>query len=608
LLISFSENIKEIINNIEVNFLIEFKNSLIIAENEQDYEELFKLRKTAAGYIHKQRENKKPIPIIEDLQVDFKKFDVFKDGINNILDKYQVKAFFFGHIGDGNIHINTFFDIKEQKDREIAIKLKRETHKFIISINGSLSGEHGDGKLRSIDLPLLYPLLYPVFKEIKNFFDKDRIFNKNNIIVDDFSINPFDRLRLNIEQTKSNIIEQTYISEIDACNGCGKCRDYCPSFIANKDERYTTRARITLLQGLINKDLSIDDFNSDNSIKETINSCIGCHICASECPTGVDAGKLIFKLKEILNKEYNKLDEIIKNNSLIGKLGQKTAPISNAILKTQASKAINKKLLGFSDKIELPKFNKIKFDIEKYFYDINTLPENAVVYFSGCFANYYDTESEFYATIRVLEYLGFAPVLLSFKCCGITKLNKGIPIKKDASYNVDIFKKLIEKRVFTVTTSPSCRHTIIDLYPFLNLKWRDINFSDYILDIFTFLKKNEKMINNLKNNIKKTSKLQYHPPCHTRNTTISKDIEYVLTKAGYEIEMLPENCCGMAGTFGMYEKNIEKSHKIGETQFELIDKNQNTVITECGTCQIQINNHTSQKAIHPIKYLYDLIK
>ena len=610
LLISFSEKEKEIINNIEVNFLIEFKNSLIIAENEQDYEELFKLRKTAAGYIHKQRENKKPIPVIEDLQVNFKKFNIFKNGINRILDKFNVRAFFFGHIGDGNIHINTFFDIKEEKDREIAVKLKRETHKFIISINGSLSGEHGDGKLRSVDLPLLYPLLYPVFKEIKDFFDKDRIFNKNNIIVEDFSINPFDNLRLNpLKHHKGKLlpIAPTYIAEIDACNGCGKCRDYCPSFIANGDERYTTRARLTLLQGLINRDLNLDDFNNDNSLKETINSCIGCHICASECPTGVDAGKLIFKLKEILDKEYNKLDEIIKNNPLIGKLGQKTAPISNILLKTSVSKTINKKLLGFSDKIELPKFNKINFDIEKYFYDIDSLPENAVVYFSGCFANYYNTDSEFHATIKVLEYLGFAPVLLSFKCCGITKLNKGIPIKKDATHNVDIFKKLIEKKVYTVTTSPSCRHAMIDLYPFLNLKWREIKFSDYILDIFTFLKKNDKMINNIKNNIKKAPKLQYHPPCHTRNTTISKDIEFVLTKAGYEIEMLPENCCGMAGTFGMYEKNIEKSKKIGKSQFELINKNKNTVITECGTCQIQINNHTNQKAIHPIKYLYDLI-
>jgi len=608
LLVSFSEENNQKIKIIEKNFLKEFKNNLIIAENESDYEELFKLRKTAAGYIHKQRENKKPIPVIEDLQVEFTKFDIFKDGINKILEKFNVKAFFFGHIGDGNIHINTFFDIKKESDREIAVKLKREAHKFIISIGGNLSGEHGDGKLRSIDLPLLYPELYPIFKEIKNHFDKNRIFNKNNIIVDDISINPFDNLRLNLNTQTHDNFKSFYISEIDACNGCGKCRNYCPAFKANKDERYTTRARLTLFQGLINNDLTLNDFNNEVSIKETINSCIGCHICASECPTGVDAGKLIFKLKEILNKEYNKLDEIIKNNALIGTLGQSTVPLSNFILKTKLSKTINKKLLGFSNKIELPKFNKINFDIEKYFYNINTLPENAVVYFSGCFANYYNTENEFYATIKVLEYFGFSPVLLNFKCCGITKLNKGIPIKKDATYNVEIFKKLIEKKIYTVTTSPSCRHAMIDLYPFLNLEWSDIKFSDYILDIFTFLKKNEKMIKNLKNKNKKAPKLQYHPPCHTRNTTISKDIEEILTKVGYEIEMLPENCCGMAGTFGMYEKNIKKSQKIGKSQFELINENKNTVITECGTCQIQINNNTNQQAIHPIKYLYDLIK
>jgi FAD/FMN-containing dehydrogenase/Fe-S oxidoreductase len=626
LLISFSDKNKEHIKAIETEFIDKFKEELIIAENESDYEELFKLRKTAAGYIHKQRENLKPIPIIEDLQVDFTKFDIFKNGINDILKKYHIDAFFFGHIGNGNIHINTFFDIKKQSDRDIAIKLKRDAHKFIISIGGSLSGEHGDGKLRSIDLPLQYPKLYSLFEEIKNFFDPSNIFNKNNIIVKDLSVNPFDNLRLNIGfvgeglvpslqkqdlplQNQNNPLQQYfYASEIEACNGCGKCRDYCPSFKANGDERYTTRARLTLFQGLIGGDLTLDDFNNEVSIKETIDSCIGCHICSTECPTGVDAGKLIFKLKEILNDQYTDLDKIIKNNPLIGKLGQKTAPISNILLKNKIVKKINHKLLGFSENIELPKFNKIKFNIEKYFYDINNLPKNAVIYYSGCFANYYNTDSEFYSTIKVLEFFGYAPVLLDFKCCGITKLNKGLPIKKDASYNIDIFKKLIEKNVFVVTTSPSCRHAMIDLYPFLNLEWKDINLSEYILDIFTFLRKNVKMIKNLKNNIENTPKLQYHAPCHTKNTTISSDIEYILTKVGYNVEMLPERCCGMAGTYGMYEKNIEKSIKIGFPQLELMDKNDKPVITSCGTCQIQINNNTKQKALHPIKFLYDIIK
>ncbi len=643
------------------------KDNILEVKDEDEYEKMFELRKTAAGYIHRSRDRNKPIPVIEDLQVDFSKFELFTNGIKDILKKYSVDAFFFGHIGDGNIHINTFFNILSKDDRKKANILRREVHKFIISIGGSLTGEHGDGKLRSIDLENQYPKLYPLFRKIKSSFDPKNIFNPNNMIVFDKLTNPFDNLRLNLEEEYSppkEISDYFYISEIEACNGCGKCRDYCPSFLANGDERYTTRARLTLFQGLIGGDLELDDFK-EKSFKETIDSCIGCHICASECPTGVDAGKLIFKLKKILDEDKPILNQIVKENDIIGKIGQKIAPLSNFLLSSKVVKKINEKVLGFSEKIELPKFQKHKLlKIEDYLIDesqLDTLPENAVIYFSGCFANFYSTESEFYSTIKVLEYFKFKPYLINFKCCGISKINEGISIKNDATRNVELFNKITKYNIPIIFTSPSCREAVVELYPFLNRKWAHLDYYDNIYDIFTFLRRYEysiqekassstvdkpplvglgapdlektEIIQNQKSSRKGISILkeftsvndvksyllttkfkdsgefiQYHPPCHTRGTSTSQDIQYILEKVGYRVDMLPENCCGMAGTFGNYKKNLEKSLKIGESQLNLIDKNKKDVITSCGTCQVQINTHTNQRVEHPIKYLYDAIK
>ncbi len=206
------------------------------------------------------------------------------------------------------------------------------------------------------------------------------------------------------------------------------------------------------------------------------------------------------------------------------------------------------------------------------------------------------------STIRVLEYFKFKPYIMKFKCCGISKINSSISIKKDSDINVNMFNSISKVNIPIVFSSPTCLQTIEKLYPFVDRK-RNYNYLNNVFDIFSFLRKNVKF-----ENIKKINKkLQYHPPCHTRESTIDEDIKFVLENFYSEIEILPKNCCGMAGSFGIFEKNIKKAKEIGKNQMKIIENNKNDLITSCGTCSIQIKNYTSVKVNHPIYYLYDYI-
>lgn len=614
LLITISENDNKTIDE-KINIITDnFNSHLLTNYSKEDFDKLFNLRHSAASYINKKREFKKPLPIVEDIQIDFNKFGLFVDEIKKILNKYNTEFFMFGHIGDGNIHINTFIDFFDKKDVVKAKNILNEVSHFVISINGNLSGEHGDGKLRSQYLYLIYPELYEIFKYIKDFFDKERVFNKNNIIIDE-KIDYFDNLKYKISQnTNDDTIfkENYYLKEILSCSGCGKCRIFCPSYLGTKDEKNLTRSRINLITGLINKDLNINDLIGNSSIE----SCLNCSLCRTNCPASTDMSKLIPQLKKEIN-ETKILSNVVKENDKLLNLLKIFKPITNKLLTNKFIKTINHNLFSISKNITLPKIENE--NIDKYICDVDSINENDIVYFSGCFANYFANKNELIPAIKTLEYFGFNVKILKFKCCQISKISAGIYNIDDINFNIEIIKKLNKKNIKIITTSPSCNHAIVDLYPHIANESKE-TFNN-IIDIFSFIKseiicrdkalpceiniKRDKAVPCLYGN--NNNEYSYHSPCHSNQKT-DDDIIFVLNYFGINVKKLEKQCCGLGGFHGIDKNNEKISKETGKKLFNEIIFEKKIVLTECGTCQLQISNNTNQKSIHPIKILYEIIK
>jgi len=219
--------------------------------DEAEILEIFKIRKAATVILNKIPGQEKPVPFIEDASIHPDIFPKFLVDVSNLLNKYSFKYVVFGHAGDGNLHIRPLLDFKDDKTYKAVEEFMDNFVELVIAYNGSLTGEHGDGRLRTPYLQKRFPKLYPLFEEIKLLFDPERIMNPD-IIVPTNKYQWNENLRYTPEYkhtlTNSGIDGSNWINEIEKCHGCGTCREYCPVFIATGEEEATARAKANILE------------------------------------------------------------------------------------------------------------------------------------------------------------------------------------------------------------------------------------------------------------------------------------------------------------------------------------------------------------------------
>ena len=258
---------------------------------------LWELRKKASPILHRLEGTQKPLKFIEDGAVSPEKLPEYLGGLTDILNRYQVKGTAFGHAGNGHIHINPLLDPRLEEDK---IKLKRimiAQRKLIKSLQGTISGEHGDGILRSQDLKTQYGPLVKIFKKVKDLLDPYQLFNPGKILNEDEQA-PFKNWRFNkisSSPRKNHFFPYpTFLEQLDLCHGCGFCRYYCPEFQTRNEEITTGRAKAFLIRSFLAGNLS----SNDPEFKRRMTACKSCQICLNTCPTHIDIGQLC---KETIN-------------------------------------------------------------------------------------------------------------------------------------------------------------------------------------------------------------------------------------------------------------------------------------------------------------------
>lgn len=598
-----------------------------------DMKKVWDLRKAGLGIINNMPGDAKPVPVIEDTAVLPRDLPGYIAEFDNILEKYNLKCVYYAHIATGELHLRPVLNLKDPEDVELFYKIGLESAKLVKKYRGSLSGEHGDGRLRGEFIPLMVgDRLYDVFKEIKNIWDKNGIFNPGKIT-------GTPKMNTNLRYTPGQKTPQlkTYfdfssdlgiVRAAEKCNGTGLCRKsevmggtMCPSFMATRDEDKSTRARANILREFLSNSGDKNPFDH-KEIYEALDLCLMCKGCKSECPSSVD----ITKLKaEFLQHYYDKhgvplRSLLIANISKINRLGSFFPGVYNFFQTNAFLSKLTAEIFGFAPARKFPLLSKVPLDrwYSKYLKNgkKNINHVKTVYLFNDEFTRFNDTDVGIKA-IFLLTKLGYNVIIPKHLESARTYLSKGLvkKAKRIANKNILLLKDKISDKTPLVGIEPSAILTFRDEYLDLALPGnrndaRKLARNSLMID--EFLEKEMRAGNIKKEQFTTAAKhIKLHGHCHQKALASTAPTLYILGfPENYTVEEIPSGCCGMAGAFGYEKEHYHLSMKVGElVLFPAVrNSSKQTIIAAPGTsCRHQIKDGTQRKALHPVEILYDAL-
>ncbi len=588
------------------------------------------LRKAGLGILSNMPGDAKPVSVIEDTAINPLHLPEYISEIEELLKSHGKDCVYHAHIATGELHLRPILDLKKKEDVDLFHTIAEETAKLVKKYNGSLSGEHGDGRLRGEFIPLvLGEKNYELLKQVKKTWDPNGVFNKGKItdtpkMNTQLRYNPNNKIK-EIDTVFDFSSDGGYLSSAEKCSGTGACRKteviggtMCPSYMASRNESQTTRARANILREYITNSEKANPFNQ-KEIFEVMDLCLSCKACKSECPSSVD----ITKLKaEFLQHYYDDngislRTRLIANITSVNKLGSYFPSIFNFFVNNRFLSKLAANILGFSELRKFPELNKQSLDkwFKKHSTDIN-FPNGKVYLFNDEFTRFNDTETGIKA-ILLLERLGYQVVIPKHKESARTFLSKGLlrKAKAIANENVRLLKDLITNEAPLIGIEPSALLAFRDEYPELvdnELKQsaEDLKKNSFLIE--EFLEKEMR-----KGKIKKVSftkeekHIKLHGHCHQKSLASTSPTLFVLGfPENFNVEEIPSGCCGMAGSFGYEKEHYDLSMEIGELVLFPAVRNASptTIIAAPGTsCRHQIKDGTSRTAFHPVEILFDAL-
>lgn len=366
-----------------------------------------------------------------------------------------------------------------------------------------------------------------------------------------------------------------------------------------------------LLRGIISGDLSAG-FLGKYEFKDVLDYCFNCKLCLTECPTQIDIPGMVIEAKSIFFEKNAKSrqDKFINRLALFSAGATVTPIIANLTSSLQIFRKPMERIFGIDSRRQLPVFHKPlykRFGLKRK----TDNPQRKAIYFAGCFANFNDVSGEGLATIEVLRR-NHIDVRMpdSLRCCGIARITTGSKndVIPDASWNVEQLGNYVDQGFDIVFSAPSCALAIKDDYPDLLKTNESAKVANHVFELsdYLFRLRGEGKLNTDFGPIKK--RITYHNPCHSIPVGVKRQpIDLMRLIPGLDVvELVEDTCCGMAGTFGLKKQFYDLSMKVGANLFEQIrDAKVDSVITTCGTCNIQISQGANIKVEHLAKILLE---
>lgn len=601
--------------------------------------------------------SRQAIPFVEDIAVAPENLPELFRELPAILNKCEVTATVFAHVGQGVVHLRPQLDISDTTDIARLESLAAMLFELVLKLNGTITGSHGDGLIRTPWLRRQYGRLYDVFAEVKAVFDPGNILNPGKIVSDGTfqwtrhlrkttpllsvvkTVESGDEIPLavpaakverqgrlrkgKLRKTKGTIEPQTAITlpqiamEAAQCNGCARCRTsspderMCPIFRLNPREEASPRAKANLIRGILNGSIPPEQLNSE-SLKQVADLCVNCHQCRIECPAGVDIPGLVIEAKaqHIAVNGLRMSEWLLTRLDVLYAVASRVPRLANWMIGNRVMRWALDRLFGIAQSRKLPLFSNRSFMRWAAKQRLSQPPRREgrkVLYFVDAFANWNDVELGM-AACAVLKHNGFEVyVPPGQQISGMSMISAGVldRARTIAAKNVELLAEGVRQGFHIVTAESSAalalRHEYLKLLSDPDARLVSQNCTD---------------LSNFLWQLHLTGKLEldfrplnytvgYHLPCHQRVLGhVVAGMNLLRLVPGLKVERIEKGCSGMAGTYGLIRSNYRRSLRCGLPLIAAVREPHITAgCTECSTCKIQMEQGTVKSTIHPIKIL-----
>lgn len=600
------------------NLAKSLSSAFAVLEREKQ-KKIWDLRKAGLGILMSDRGNQKPVPCIEDVSVPAENLARYTRDVISLLDQFGLKAAFYGHASAGCLHIRPLLDLREQKGVSDMAALSERTLELVLRHSGVMSGEHGDGLQRSyLNEKLFGEELYSVMKKLKEIFDPHGVLNPGKVVR-----GPDSSLSLRLRKSAGDIAtsldwsrEGGLAAAAAMCNGQGVCRKtaegiMCPSYRATLDEGDSTRARANLLRELMLGHMDTDMIY-EKEFYDVFDLCVGCKACRTECPSGVDVGKMKTEFLALYKDKtgFTARDGLFARVHEISSARSALPRFLNRVLESSFSRRLLS-LAGISRRRPLPPIAEDTFS--GWFGKRKEKPQNGkqVVYF-------HDTWSEFFypeigkAVTGVLESLGFEVLLeRQRKCCGRPMLSTGMVEKarENAAHNVNVLSDYVQSNIPVVFSEPSCLSAFRDEYADLLPGNESLNaLLPNMHSVCEFIC--AQADNFLDPGKEGRGGILVHGHCHERSVGDFEKTLSLLNDLGYDARSSDAGCCGMAGSFGYEKEHYEVSKAMGECglfpKIRNLGESERVCVTGI-SCLEQVSHFTGAVPVHVALLLEECI-
>jgi len=645
--------------------------------------EAWKLRKAGEPLLHGLPGKRKPLTFVEDNAVPPERLGEFVREFRKIVQREGTRAAFWAHASVGVLHVRPLLDPNDAKDMAALKRIAVEVADLAKACGGVMSGEHGDGKVRGPLLERFYgPELMGAFREVKALFDPKGLLNPGNIvspgsvdsILEKTRTEPRAGERPHVPSVKTYFTyedQDGFAHAVERCNGAGVCRKQsggtmCPSYRGTMDERHSTRGRGNALRLAITGQLhgaatpggheqsqpGTPAWSDPETIK-TLDLCLSCKACKSECPSNVDIARL---KAEYTAQRYERAGRVPVSALVTGyvrvlnRVGSLTPGLANFVNLTGAARAVINRVLKVHPKRTLPKFSRSLYSLVRGVAGVRVGggsagessraggggagPASTIALFADCFTTYNESDIGL-AAVRALRALGYGVVLPGSDwaggCCGRSMISVGMLPQAIETIDATIagLRGVIDDPAVkaVVFAEPSCLSAVTD--DWLRLKCatplevrerlaaKAMLVEDFV-DRFWHEHPErsglERAVTRARVQAVGGGRVVLHAHCHQKALWGGGTSSRLLSRLfGAALSTPDTGCCGMAGSFGYDADKYELSMTIGNLErggVLPIARAAGAGTTLCATgtsCRHQIKDGAAREARHPVQILWDLM-